>query len=287
MTELPGPLVDAAWVGAHMGADDLVVADVRWVAGGTAEDARSRYEAGHLPGAIFLGIDGDLAAPAFEGPGRHPLPSPEAFAATMTRVGIGDGSVVVTYDDARGSLSARLWWMLDALGERVALLDGGLASWSGPLETGPAAASAPAGGFTPRPWPAGAIVDADDVARALGEGAVVLDARTSERYRGEVEPLDPVAGHIPGAVSAPWTGNLDGTGRFLGAAELRSRFEHLGADAGAIAQCGSGVTSCHHLFAMRLAGLVGGRLYVGSWSDWVHDGSRPVEMGEDRGGAGR
>jgi thiosulfate/3-mercaptopyruvate sulfurtransferase len=283
---LPGPLVDAGWLAAHLGG--VVVADVRWVAGDGPGAARSRYEAGHIPGAVYLGIDDDLAAPAFEGPGRHPLPSPAAFAATMARAGIGDGTAVVAYDDARGSLAARLWWMLDVLGEQVALLDGGLADWFGPLETGPAEAAPRPGVFTPRPWPAGSIVGADEVTSALAAGDdPVLDARMPERYRGEVEPLDPVAGHIPGASSAPWVGSLDeATGRFLGAEQLRMRFEALGVgpDRSPIAHCGSGVTGCHALFAMRIAGLPDGRLYEGSWSDWVHDGTRSVATGEDPGG---
>lgn len=289
MTRLPGPLVDAAWLAAHLGADDLVIADVRWVAGEGAAAARERFEAGHIPGAAYLGIDDDLAAPAFDGPGRHPLPSPEAFAATMGRAGIGDGTAVVAYDDARGSLAARLWWMLDVLGERAALLDGGLERWVGPLETGPPAAPREPAVFSTRPWPAGRLVDADEVARTLvARDAIVLDARAPERYRGEVEPLDPVAGHIPGAVSAPWTASLDGaSGRFLEAGILRERFAAVGVgdDHPAIAHCGSGVTACHGLLAMRLAGL-DGRLYQGSWSDWVHDGTRPVATGEEPGDGG-
>jgi len=280
---LPGPLVDAAWLGEHLGAGDLVIADVRWVPGEGAAAGRARFEAGHIPGAVYLGIDEDLAAAAFDGPGRHPLPTPRSFAATMARVGIGDGTAVVAYDDARGSLAARLWWMLDALGERVALLDGGLGSWPGATETGPGPQRPPAA-FTARPWPVPAVVDAREVERTLAAGeAAVLDARMPERYRGEVEPLDPVAGHIPGAVSAPWVDNLDAeTGRFLDAGALGSRFAALGIDdrRPAVAHCGSGVTACHHLFALRLAGL-DGRLYEGSWSDWVHDGGRPVATGED------
>ena len=157
MTESPGPLIDAAWLEARLGADDLVVADVRWVAGEGAAAGRARFEAGHIPGAAYLGIDDALAAPAFDGPGRHPLPSPQAFASTMEPAGIGDGTLVVAYDDAAGTLAARLWWMLDVVGERVALLDGGLAAWGGPLETGPPAPRSPAR-FTVRrgpsmPWP--------------------------------------------------------------------------------------------------------------------------------------
>lgn len=283
-----GPLVDGPWLAAHL--RDVVVADVRWAPGRGYDVARISFEAGHIPSAVFLDVQEDLAAPAFDGPGRHPLPSPEAFAASMARAGIGDGTSVVAYDDAQGSLAARLWWMLDAVGERIALLDGGLASWAGPLETGPAEATRRPGVFTQRPWPADAVVDAVEVQRALAAGdATVLDARMPERYRGDDEPLDPVAGHIPGAVSAPWVGNLGAeTGRFLPLGQLRARFERLGvgSDRPAIAQCGSGVTACHDLFAMRLAGLHGGRLYEGSWSDWVHDGTRPVATGEEPGDPG-
>jgi thiosulfate/3-mercaptopyruvate sulfurtransferase len=184
MTELPGPLVDVAWLEAHLGVDDLVIADVRWVAGGGAAEGRARFEAGHIPGAVYLGVDEDLAAAAFDGPGRHPLPEPRAFAETMGRAGIGDGTAVVAYDDARGSLAARLWWMLDVLGERAALLDGGLASWPGALETGPPAPR-PAAAFTARSWPVAAVVDASEVERVLAAGAAtVLDARLPERSTG-------------------------------------------------------------------------------------------------------
>jgi thiosulfate/3-mercaptopyruvate sulfurtransferase len=289
VTELPGPLVDVTWLRAHLGADDLAIADVRWVPGEGAAAGRARFEQGHIPGAAYLGVDDDLAAPAFDGPGRHPLPTPERFAATMERVGIGDGTVVVAYDDARGSLAARLWWMLDVLGEPAALLDGGLEAWDGPLEAGTQAAARPSSIFSPRPWPPDAVVDAEEVARSLADhDDVVLDARAPERYRGDVEPLDPVAGHIPGAVSSPWTGSLDeASGRFLRGSALRARFEALGLDDDhpGIAHCGSGVTACHGLFALRLAGFRG-RLYEGSWSDWVHDRTRPVATGEAPGGTG-
>ncbi|MEO8477950.1 MAG: sulfurtransferase [Actinomycetota bacterium] len=287
MTELPGPLVDAAWLVTHRDDADLVVADVRWVPHGGSEASIDLFEAGHIPGAVFLNLDDDLAARAFDGPGRHPLPTPGAFAATMGAIGIGDDTAVVAYDDACGSVAARLWWMLEVLGGRVALLDGGLAAWTEPLASGPSAPRMRAT-FTPRPWPEGALADAREVARALAAGdATVLDARMPERYRGDIEPFDPVAGHIPGAVSAPWVGNLDDeTGRFLTPDALRARFRALDADrdGGAIAHCGSGVTACHELFAMRLAGVRVGRLYEGSWSDWVHE-ARPVAMGDDPGDA--
>ena len=218
--------------------------------------------------------------PFVDGPGRHPLPSPEAFAPTLGERGIGADTQVVAYDDVRNSLAARLWWMLDAIGRPVSLLDGGLAAWTGDLETGPARAREPVE-VAPQPWPADRIVNARHIADELADGsAVVLDARAPERFRGDVEPIDPVAGHIPGAVSAPWAEySVGDDGRFLAPDALRARFEQLLDGRPAIAQCGSGVTACQALFTLRLAGLDDGRLYEGSWSDWVHDPSRPVATG--------
>jgi thiosulfate/3-mercaptopyruvate sulfurtransferase len=278
----PGPLVQQGWL-RRQPSDAVVIADVRWVRGGSAREV---FEAGHLPGAVSFDLDADLAAPAFVGPGRHPLPAPEAFATSMGRAGIGDDSPVVVYDDVRGSIAARLWWMLDVIGHPVALLDGGLGAWNGPLETGRGRRSSPAS-FTPRPWPPERVADADDVAKALRDGeAIVLDARAAERYRGEIEPIDPVPGHIPGARSAPWMQQLDpATGAFLSAKEIRAWFAALGVtDAGHVfAQCGSGVTACHAILAMRLGGIGDARLYEGSWSDWVSDPSRPVSTGREPG----
>ncbi len=278
--ELPGPLVDAVWLLAHLDAPGLVVADVRWVPGGSG---RAAYGSTHIPGAVFLDVDHDLAAPPGHGPGRHPLPSPEWFARRLGEVGIGDGDTVVAYDDANGSYAARLWWMLDVTGRAAAVLDGGLEAWPGPV-TAEVTVRPPAT-LTPRPWPRELIVDADEVDAVLRTGeAVVLDARAPERYRGEVEPYDPRAGHIPGARSAAWSGNLDpGTGRFLPAGELRRRYEALGVTAGerTVAYCGSGVTACHDVLAMELAGLGRARLYEGSWSDWSSDPSRPAATGAD------
>lgn len=272
-------LVDATWLADHL--DEVIVVDVRWSAtGGTAEATRA-FEAGHIPGAVFLDVDRDLAATPFvDGPGRHPLPTPEAFTRTLSVAGIADDDLVVAMDDVRGSVAARLWWMLDATGRQAALLDGGLEAWSGPLEAG---AAPPRARTDPevRPWPANRLADADEVARATG--GTVLDARTGERFRGDVEPIDPVAGHIPGAKSAPWNSNLDDGGRFLSADVLAARYRALGVadDGTSIAYCGSGVTSCLDLFALRLAGLGNARLFAGSWSDWVHDPSRPVAVGDD------
>jgi thiosulfate/3-mercaptopyruvate sulfurtransferase len=282
MDTFPGPVVEPEWL--RTAAEDHsshVLADVRWVPDGTS---RQVFERGHLPGAVLIDADRDLAASPFEGPGRHPLPSPEAFAAAMSRAGIGDGIPVVAYDDARGSIAARLWWMLDAIGHPVVLLDGGLDAWDGPLETGPGRIPESAR-FTARPWPRDRIVDAEAVQLALANPAAqVVDVRAPERYRGEVEPFDPVAGHIPGARSAPWTDNVDpATGRFLKEAAMRARWTQLGVDDanGVIAHCGSGLTACHSILSMRLAGLGQARLYEGSWSDWVSDPARPVATGDD------
>jgi thiosulfate/3-mercaptopyruvate sulfurtransferase len=274
-------LVDAEWLAEHLG--EVVVADVRWSpSGGTAEAERA-FAAGHIPSAVFLDLDRDLAAmPFVEGPGRHPLPTPEAFTRTLATAGIGDDDHVVASDDVRGSVAARLWWMLDATGRRAALLDGGLEAWTGELETGPARPREPADPEV-RPWPADRLADPGDVMAAVGAGGPVLDARTGERFRGESEPIDPVAGHIPGARSAPWAANLDERGRFLPPDVLRERYRGLGVQEDArdtVAYCGSGVTSCLDVFAMRLAGLGHARLYAGSWSGWIDDRTRPVATGD-------
>ena len=276
MDPFPGPLVEPGWLNARP-EEGLVLADVRWVPEGTAREV---FERGHLPGAVLIDADLDLAAPPFDGPGRHPLPSPEAFARSMTRAGIGDDTPVVVYDDARGSIAARLWWMLDAIGHPVALLDGGLEAWDGPRETGPGHNEEPTHAFTPRPWPREQIADAAAVQTALSDpDVVVVDVRAPERYRGDVEPFDRVAGHIPGVRNAPWAEDVDAqTGRFLSAEALRERWSALGIeDAGrVIAHCGSGLTACHAILSMRVAGLGRAHLYEGSWSDWISDPTRPV-----------
>jgi thiosulfate/3-mercaptopyruvate sulfurtransferase len=270
-----GTLVDAPWLAAHL--DEVVVAEVRWSPDGTGRPA---FERGHLPRAVYLDADADLAGDPVVGPGRHPLPSPASFATTLGRVGIGDDTPVVAYDDAGGSYAARLWWMLDVLGHPVAVLNGGLAAWAGEMESGPGRRPT-AAVCTPRPWPRDRTVGADEVVRALASGGTVLDARASERFRGETEPYDRVAGHIPGAVNLPWTGDMDpGSQRFLHARALRARFAGVGADgADVIAHCGSGITACHLLLARRVADLPDGKLYVGSWSDWIADPDRPVAVG--------
>ncbi len=274
-------LVDATWLASHR--DEVVVADVRWSAtGGTAEAERA-FEAGHIPGAAFFDVDRDLAAvPFVEGPGRHPLPDPERFATALASRGIGANDLVVAYDDGGGGVAARLWWLLDAVGRPCALLDGGLPAWPDPLERGPATPRR-AAAIDIRPWPKDRLVDAGGVADALAAGDVVLDARVGERYRGETEPIDPVAGHIPGARSAPFPDILGPDGKSRSPQELRGLFEATGVTGATvpIVYCGSGVTASLDVFALKLAGLGDARLYEGSWSDWVHDPSGPVATGAD------
>ena len=270
-------VVDGDWAAAH--GNDVVFADVRWYLDGRS--GRAAFEAAHLPGAVFVDLDHDLSAHGAATAGRHPLPAPDHFAAAMAQLGIGDDDAVVAYDDSGGGTAGRLVWMLRVTGHRAGLLDGGLGAWPGELQTGRAATRPPAS-FTARPWPAAALVDADGAAAAATEpGSVVIDARSGERYRGESEPVDARPGHIPGAASAPWQGNLDAGGRFLSPEALRARFARLGitANTPVVAYCGSGVSACANLVALEHAGLAPGRLFVASWSGWAADPARPTALG--------
>jgi thiosulfate/3-mercaptopyruvate sulfurtransferase len=275
--QLPRPLVSAGWLAGHLGDPDLRVVDFRWRLGSRSEQAA--YEAGHIPGAVYVNLESDVTGHV-PGAGRHPLPAREAFEREMRAAGLGRDSAVVVYDDAGGSIAARLWWLLRYFGhEAVAVLDGGLQAWPGPLATG--AETRPPGDFVAGPPREGLKVDFEDVSR-LPAGSVLLDARAPERYRGEEEPVDPRAGHIPGARSAPWAGNLGRDHRFLDPATLRRRFEELGAGegSGVVVYCGSGVTACHDLLALTVAGLEEARLYPGSWSDWSSRPETPAATGE-------
>jgi len=269
------PVVDLAWWRRHR--NEVVPADVRWYLDGRS--GRAAYDAGHLPGAVFVDLDSRLADVPGAREGRHPLPAPEAFAHSMSELGISDSDTVVAYDDAGGVSAARLVWMLRATGHQAALLDGGLAAYEGPLER-----EAPhrlRAVFSVRPWPRERLAGIDETANA--RDAIVLDARDGVRYRGEQEPVDPRAGHIPGALSLPCRENLAPDGRFLPVERLRERFESVGARDGAsvISYCGSGVNACHNLLALEHAGLGHGRLYPGSWSQYSHDRERPVATGRD------
>jgi thiosulfate/3-mercaptopyruvate sulfurtransferase len=286
-----GVLVTAAEL-AGLIADGrpVTLLDVRWRLGGPA--GRELYGAGHIPGAAFIDLDRDLAAPPGPG-GRHPMPAARAFEAAMRAAGVRDGQLVVVYDDADSTAAARAWWLLRYFGhDQVRVLDGGFRAWTaaaGAVETGAAdrtagetggtggTGTAP-GDFRARPGQLG-LLDAG-AAAALARDGVLLDARSAERYRGEAEHVDPVAGHIPGAVSAPTAANVNPDGTFRPAADLAERFGSLGAasDRPVAAYCGSGVTAAHEVLALTLAGIPAG-LYVGSWSDWITDPARPVATG--------
>ncbi|MRG59406.1 sulfurtransferase [Agromyces sp. CFH 90414] len=254
-----------------------VVLDVRWSL--QQPDGRPAYRSGHVPGAVYVDLESELSDHDREGEGRHPLPTEERFTAAMRRWGLRDGDLAVVMDDLGGQSAARAWWLLRHARFDVRLLDGGLSGWVAaghPLERGdvvpePGEATARFGGMP--------VLDIDDAA-ALAAGGVLLDARAAERYRGEVEPVDPVAGHIPGARSAPSAGNLDADGRFLPVEALAERFAALGATPGApvAAYCGSGVTAAHAVAALAIAG-VDAALFPGSWSQWSGEG-RPVATGD-------
>jgi len=242
------------------------------------------YRAGHIPGARFAALDDDLSAPKNGRNGRHPLPDRDALAERFRAWGIGPASQIVAYDAAGGQFAARLWWMARWLGHRaVALLDGGWPAWVAAGSAIETTVPAPARGDFAAGASLAPLLAADDVLANLARGGrVIVDARSAERYRGEVEPLDPVAGHIPGALNRPCAQNLGADQRFRPAAELREAFTALLGDkapASVVHQCGSGVTACHNLLAMEIAGLAGSALYAGSWSEWVADPARPVRTG--------
>ena len=269
----PGLLVDVGSI-----PEGAVLVDTRLAL--TGPTGRQRYDAGHIPGATYLDVDHDLAAPPGPG-GRHPLPDAEQFTAAVRRAGISRASQVVAYDEGPGTAAARLWWLMRDYGHGdVMVLDGGLAAWTAsgrPLSTDP---------VEPRPgdWSGVSghlpVVEVDEVPHTARDG-VLIDVRAEPRFRGEDEPIDAVAGRIPGAVNAPLTGNTDDAGRFLPDDELRPRFTALGVtdDVPVAAYCGSGVTATQTLLALRLAGFGDAALYPGSWSGWITDPSRPVATG--------
>jgi len=295
MDSLPSPVVSVEQLAAWLAEPNPpVVVDLRWYLGRPG-DGRAAYEAGHVPGAIFLDLDEDLADPnGYGAPGRHPLPDPAAFAARMANSGIGDGSRVVGYDDVGGWVAARLWWMLDNLGfgrrgitgEYTGVLDGGIKAWveSG-RELSTAALARVAGARLTLRGPWSGVIEREDLKRQLGT-VTLLDARAPERYRGEVEPVDPVAGHIPTAISAPYAPNLDEAGHIKGPAALLDRYADLGitpsSQSQVVISCGSGTSATHHSLAMRAAGLPDPILYVGSYSDWSRSGE-PVATGAEPG----
>ena len=279
---LQGPLIDVATLADMIDDPLLRVVDCRWYLGKPGE-GRLAYDAGHLPGAMHMDIDGDLTAPA--GPGRHPLPDPAVFRRRLEEIGIGDEHTVVAYDDVGGWVAARLWWMLDDLGHQaVAVLDGGIGAWTaaGFSLTRTVPSFPPATSSLLGSW--GRVIDRDELGARLGS-LRLLDARAGARYRGEVEPIDAYPGHIPTAISAPTDGNLASEGRFLPPSELAARYRELGADGSGgevVVSCGSGVSATHDALALRIAGLPDPRLYPGSYSDWTQQGW-PVVTGAEPG----
>lgn len=265
---------------AHLGEAGWSVFDCRFDLA-NPEAGRLAYRAGHVPGAIYAHLDEDLSAPIGPGTGRHPLPDPRAFAARLGAWGSGNDSQVIAYDGANGAHAARLWWLLRWVGHHaVAVLDGGFTAWH--------RAGLPVDARIPEPAPArfvphardAAWLSSDAVAESVARGDIALiDARAADRFAGRNETIDPIAGHVPGARNHPFAANLDAENRFLPPAELRRRWLDTlsGApSAQAVCMCGSGVTACHDLLALEIAGLAGARLYAGSWSEWIRDPSRPV-----------
>ncbi|GAA1278012.1 sulfurtransferase [Arthrobacter pascens] len=279
-------LMDVSALNARMASGQrTVLLDVRWALGDP--DGRRHYLDAHIPGAVYIDLPTELAAPAEPARGRHPLPSLPSFQRAARRWGIRAGDVVVAYDDAGNTSAARVWWMLRNAGFRsVCLLDGGLAAWRRaglPLQGGQQEAVPGDVTLTDGAMP---VIDRAQAADWANHG-VLLDARAGERYRGEVEPVDPRAGHIPGAVSAPTTENLDDAGRFLPAQDLRRRFAGLGAGAETptAVYCGSGVTAAHQVAALEIAGIPAA-LFPGSFSEWSNDPSLPVATGAGPTGTG-
>lgn len=283
-------LVDVPALAARLDDPGLRIVDARFTAaalapGGDPDAGLKAWRESHLPGAAYAHLNRDLSDLSRAGHGRHPLPDPVVFARWLGVQGIGPDTQVVVYDAGDGAMAAaRLWWLLTLAGHaRVAVLDGGLAAWraAGLPETAEVAAVTPL-----PPYPSGfdmaRVVDAGEVLARLGEApGWLLDARNGERFRGEVEPIDPVAGHVPGALNRPLGLNLR-DGRFRPAAELRAELEpllHGHAPAEVVTMCGSGVTACHLLLALEVAGLHGARVYAGSWSGWLADPARPVATG--------
>jgi thiosulfate/3-mercaptopyruvate sulfurtransferase len=277
------PLIEASTLHDRLGDRTWVVVDCRFALTDPAA-GRAAYERSHIPGARYADLDRDLARRPGPGDGRHPLPNPHELAGRLGQWGIDNRTTVVAYDDASGAVAARLWWLLGWLGhDRRLVLDGGFAAWQAaglPVETqtrafGPAV-------FELRRAADDSVVSSRDLAALQARGALLVDARGAARYRGEQEPIDPVAGHVPGAVNRPFSANTTEAGRFRDSAELARDFAELlegRAPSQLVAMCGSGVTACQLLLAMAVAGLPPGKLYAGSWSEWIRDPSRPIRRG--------
>lgn len=279
-------LISTEQLHQRLGEDNLILLDCRFALEDPAYGRRN-YLDGHIPGAHFLDLEQDLSAPVVSGvTGRHPLPEPSALVERLRACGLHSDSQVVIYDDGPGAFAARAWWLLLWLGKRggLYLLDGGLKAWREAgleLDTQPPASGN--GDFCASPDERMVLNAEQLLLRLSSSDLTLLDARALPRFRGEVEPIDPVAGHIPGAQCAAFTDNLGADGRFLSREALRERFERLRGERplnNVVAYCGSGVTACHNLFAMSLAGYPLAPLYAGSWSEWITDPTRPVATGD-------
>ncbi len=276
-------LIEVEDVFAHLHHPDWVIVDCRFDLT-NVEWGFKDYQQGHIPGSVYAHLDHDCSAPPTPHTGRHPLPSPQDFADTLERLGISNYSQVVALDTTGGSFAARFWWMLKWLGHStVAVLNGGWNAWKSagfPLAQG--IETRPRGKFVPNPHPDKMITTAEMLNLLKKPEYKIIDARAPERYRGEFEPLDPVAGHIPGSLNRFHEKNLARAGKLKSAEILRKEFTELIGDTPphqVIVYCGSGVTSCHHLLAMEYAGIQGAKLYAGSWSEWIRDLDRPIEVG--------
>ena len=277
-------LVTTEDLAAHLDDPNWVILDCRFTLT-DPDGGKLTYDKAHIPGARYVHLDNDLSAPVNETSGRHPLPDPRALAEKLCEWGVGVNKQVVVYDDSYGSMATRLWWMMRWLGHPgVALLDGGYPKWV--REKRPVTAEQPvphraACACLPEP---SQIVTADEILLASHSGEqLIIDARPDRRFSGEYEPLDPVAGHVPGAINYPFDENLDVDGTYLPPEALRENYQALlkGRPAWQVLHmCGSGVTACHNILAMEIAGLPGSRLYPGSWSEWITDPARPVATGE-------
>lgn len=279
-------LIDADTLAQCLGRPDWRVFDCRFDLADVDRGERAYVEA-HIPGAFYAHLERDLSAPITPDSGRHPLPDVPSFRRWLGRHGVRPDSQVILYDDTAGSMAVRLWWLLRWLGhERVAVMNGGWQAWSAGAHPSdrnrPVLPDEPPYPGEPKP---SMVVDTTAIARQIDDPEarlLLMDARTGERFRGEHEPIDPVAGHIPGAIDLPLQGNLEPDGRFKSAAALRQRYleafnGHPAEDV--VAMCGSGVTACHNLLALAIAGLPDGRLYPGSWSEWIRDPQRPIATG--------
>ncbi len=284
-----GPLVSTEWLGNHLDRPEMVVVDARWKHGqpGWGRDA---YTECRIRGAVYLDLDDDLSDRSDLSRGRHPLPEPGRFVEALAAVGIGRGSTVIAYDDAAGAVAARLWWMLRWIGHAdAAVLDGGLDGWSAggrPIERGPSVPpTRHRNPLDPRTDDSMVLATPESVGEALMSGVVLLDARSPERFRGEQEPIDKFAGRITGARNAPFSENLAGEDVkvFRPADALRLHYEELGIgpETQVACYCGSGVTACHDILALVLAGYAMPRLYPGSWSEWCEDPTLPTSIGGD------